>query len=347
MNDLPIDLQAAIFGCLDDEDRTSLMLSNPLSWIDGYKICPRIKFVLHDKQATEQAVDHFASMKGTDTLTLVSDSLYLVCMFLQKVEPPLRLQKLSICLRNFTPMDGLYCIDLLCDVEGVVDVVDISVSTLDDDDIGTFVLKTCRLMHAARTVRIEYPLGTLSMYHVCLPKAHTVELRAARISKSVWGTRCPALRDLIVRGSIAKCRQTGIQSEHMLRNATLRTMQVDVDNQIACDMLLHVMRNATNVDTLTIRYSMPVCISQGVPSVKHLHLHSTFNMCVDILYPSLVEEWLALESIIVTKGMEYPCLFSVRFLETSGLDIQDVMRTLSQRWTIQIPNCVNVEIDRL
>jgi len=345
MNDLPIDLQAAIFGCLDDDDRASLMLANPMSWIDGYKICPRIKFVLHDKYATQQAVDHFASMRGTDTLSLVSDSLYLICMFLQKVEP-VRLQKLSICIRNFTAMDGLYCTDILCDLEGTVDAVDISISTLDDDDISTFVLKTCRLMHAARSVRIEYLLGTLSMYHLVLPKARAVELRAARISKSVWGTRCPELRDLTVRGSIAKCRQTGVQSEHLLRGASLDTMDIDIDNQIACDLLLHLMRNTERVDALIIRYAMPVCLARGVPSVKNLRLHSTYNMALDLVYPVMVEDWTQLQEIVVTKGMEYPCLFTVRFLETSQFDIQDVMRTLAERWVLRLPNCVNVEIDR-
>lgn len=344
MEDLPLDLQAAVFDCLDDRDRSSLLLSNPVGFIDAYKVCPRISFTLHDYISVEQAVAHFKSIGGTHTLSLVSDGLHNICLFLREVGP-VNLRALSITVRDYTTHDSLYSADTFATLEGDVETIDIFLSTVDEDDVTSCVFRTCPLMHSARTVKLRYPLGTISTYHLVLPKCRHLEIHATKVSRSIWSTKAPSLQSLTIRGSIARCRE-GLGSERLLRNVSLGRMCVEVENQEACELLLHLLRFATRVDNLVIIYSMPICINVGVPSVCDLLLHSTFSMSLDVEYPVLVDEWTNLKRIALARGMVDNCLFAIRFLDTSVAPIQTVMRTLVDRFDVQIPDDVNLEIDR-
>jgi hypothetical protein len=348
MEALPLDLQASIFEHLDDRDRNSLFLASPVSLIDAYKVCPRIAFLLQNDVAVEQAVSNFKSLGGTKRVTIESDGLYHICHFLAQVQP-VRLTELNIHVRNFTAYDALHYTDVLWGMEGHIESINILLGT-DEDDFSTFTVKTSPLTTATCSFRVQYLLGAISAASdALLPSARSVELSADSVARSIWDMHCPRIRRLKVRGGIARCRQTRVGSERLLANASLETMEIDVENQVACDLLIYVLRNAVAVNTLVVRYSMPLCIYRGVPSVKNLRLYSVFNMPLDIVYPRLVDQWTLLESITLVKGMQqhYSCLFALRFLDTAGISIQDVMRSLADRWVFDIPDDVSLEIERV
>lgn len=346
MDGLPCEVVGHIMGYQDDRDRQALLLSNPPRFMDAVKTCTRVKVHLHDRHCVDDAAAHCSV--GTERLHIVSESMFYICMLLRKIEP-LDLKTLTLTIKNYTPLDGLYCVDQFCDIEGTVsDTIRIHVDTIDDDDISTFVLKACKLMEGPRHVTIDYPVGTISLFQVRMTNAVSVDLLAAKIAKSVWGTECPSLRQLRIVGTLIRFRQSvGLQSEALLEGATLDDVSLEVDAQLGCDFVLHLLRNCAKVYHLKLMYKMPVCITRGVPSVERLTLHSVYNMSIDVLYPTLCEEWVALKQIVVTKGMSHPCLFGLRFLETSHRHIKDILMELAQRWTIDIPLCVSLEIDRM
>lgn len=346
MDDLPSEVVARIMEHQNHYDQQSLLLAHPPKFIDAIKACSRVRVHLHDRHCIDAAAEKCAV--GTDTLHIVSESMFYICMLLRKIEP-LSLKSLGLTIRNYTALDGVYCVDQFCDITGTVtDTISIHLDTLDDDDISTFLLHPCTLMESPRRVYIDYPVGTISLIDVKMSNAVSVELMAAKIAKTVWGTQCPSLKHLRISGSLIRFRQnTGLQSERMLDGARLDRLSIEVDAQLGCDFVLHLLRNCVHIKDLKLVYKMPVCITRGLPGVENLTLFSMYNMSIDIVYPVLCDEWSALQKIVVAKGQHHPCLFGLRFLETSQEHIQDVLLELAQRWTLEIPRCVSLEIDRM